>query len=111
MAVEQLPGAVREFAQYLDALLARLDAGDGWCGVFWQRDPDGMRACREGRELPPWDVLEALLQDFAGRYGPGAAAAQTERARALHAAALHRREARSVGEEGLIQGVDRGGGR
>ncbi|MFE1294797.1 hypothetical protein [Streptomyces sp. NPDC058731] len=106
MVVEQLPGAVREFAQYLDALLARLDAGDGWCGVFWQRDPDGMRACREGRELPPWDVLEALLQDFAGRYGPGAAAAQTERARALHAAAVTAYDARPGGRDALADRLD-----
>ncbi|MFJ7773165.1 hypothetical protein ACIQ1J_33495 [Streptomyces sp. NPDC097107] len=88
MAVEQLPGRVRRFARYLTDLLTHLDQEGGWCGVFWQRDPDGMRACLEGREVPPWDVMEALLQDFAGRYGAPAATAETDRARALHAAAL-----------------------
>ncbi|MEU1053952.1 hypothetical protein ABZ397_15550 [Streptomyces sp. NPDC005876] len=88
MAVEQLPGRVREFAHYLTDLLDRLDQGDGWCGVFWQRDPDGMRACLGGREVPPWDVVEALLRDLAARYAPATAAAEAERARALHDAAL-----------------------
>ncbi|MGW7276826.1 hypothetical protein ACWGIV_00665 [Streptomyces sp. NPDC054844] len=88
MAVEQLPGRVRRFARYLADLLTHLDQEGGWCGVFWQRDPDGMRACLDGREVPPWDVMEALLQDFAGRYGAPVATAETDRARALHAAAL-----------------------
>ncbi|MYR42740.1 hypothetical protein GTW67_12060, partial [Streptomyces sp. SID5910] len=78
MAVEQLPGRVREFARYLSGLLARLDPGTGWCAVFGQRDPDGMRACLDGREVPPWDVVEALLQDLAGRYGTAVAAAETD---------------------------------
>ncbi|WP_369031346.1 hypothetical protein [Streptomyces adonidis] len=88
MAVEQLPGQVREFARYLSGLLARLDQGAGWCGVFWQRDPDGMRACLEGHEVPPWDVVEALLQDLATEYGTGAVTPEAERARALHQASL-----------------------
>ncbi|MER7775589.1 hypothetical protein ABTZ21_11315 [Streptomyces sp. NPDC096191] len=88
MAVEQLPGRVGDFTRYLTGLLTRLDQGAGWCGVFWQRDPEGMRACLDGREIPPWDVVEALLQDLAGRYGAAAAEAETEPARALHAAAL-----------------------
>ncbi|MFF4211605.1 hypothetical protein ACFYZE_20055 [Streptomyces sp. NPDC001796] len=94
MAVDQLPGAVREFASYLNGLLARLDQGGGWCGVFWQRDPDGMRACLEGREVPPWDVVEALLQDLAAAYGPAVAAPEAERARTLHGASLAAYDAR-----------------
>ncbi|MFC9909972.1 hypothetical protein [Streptomyces sp. NPDC127197] len=88
MTVDQLPGQVREFANYLDGLLARLDQGGGWCAVFWQRDPEGMRACLDGREVPPWDVVEALLQDLAAEYGPGVAGPEKEQARSLHAAAL-----------------------
>ncbi|MEV5013311.1 hypothetical protein ACIGW1_04070 [Streptomyces sp. NPDC053780] len=88
MAVEQLPGRVGDFTRYLTGLLTRLDQGAGWCGVFWQRDPEGMRACLDGREIPPWDVVEALLQDLVGRYGAAAAEAEAEPARALHAAAL-----------------------
>ncbi|MFF0780228.1 hypothetical protein [Streptomyces sp. NPDC003720] len=87
MAVEQLPARVREFANYLDGLLGRLDQGGGWCAVFWQRDPEGMRVCLNGRELPPWDVLESLLQDLAAAHGSAVATAERDRARALHAAA------------------------
>ncbi|MFF4501087.1 hypothetical protein [Streptomyces sp. NPDC001401] len=106
MAVDQLPGRVREFVNYLNGLLARLDQGGGWCAVFWQRDPDGMRACLEGRELPPWDVLEAVLQDLAAEYGPGAAAQEKERARGLHGAALAAYDARPGGREALGDRLD-----
>ncbi|MEV2209934.1 hypothetical protein AB0H86_00110 [Streptomyces sp. NPDC050997] len=101
MVVDQLPRQVREFANHLDGLLARLDQGGGWCGVFWQRDPDGMQACLDGREMPPWDVVEALLQDLAVMYGPQIAAAETARARALHAAAVVAYDARSGGRDAL----------
>ncbi|MER5213624.1 hypothetical protein ABT063_24400 [Streptomyces sp. NPDC002838] len=101
MTLDQLPSQVREFANYLDGLLARLDQNGGWCGVFWQRDPDGMQACLDGREMPPWDVVEALLQDLATQYGPGGAAPEAERARALHAAALVAYDARPGGRDAL----------
>lgn len=106
MAVDQLPGGVREFASYLNGLLARLDQGGGWCGVFWQRDPDGMRACLEGREVPPWDVVEALLQDLAAAYGTAVAAPEAERARALHGASLAAYDARPGAREALGDRLD-----
>ncbi|MFJ5772950.1 hypothetical protein [Streptomyces sp. NPDC093094] len=105
MTVDQLPDQVREFADYLDGLLARLDGG-GWYGVFWQRDPDGMRACLDGREVPPWDVVEALLQDVAAEHGPAAAAGEEERARALHAAALIAHDRLPGGREALGDRLD-----
>ncbi|MFJ3659298.1 hypothetical protein ACIPPM_02385 [Streptomyces sp. NPDC090119] len=91
---EQLTAKVGEFGSYLDGLLARLDQGAGWCGVFWRRDPDGMRACREGREVPPWDLVDALLRDLAAAYGTAPALAERERARLLHTAALTAYDAR-----------------
>lgn len=106
MSVEQLPAWVREFVNYLDGLLARLDQSGGWCGVFWQRDPEGMQACLDGREVPPWDVVEALLHDLAGQYGPGGAGPETERARALHAAALAAYDARPGGRDALGDRLD-----
>ncbi|MFS8201374.1 hypothetical protein ACLVWQ_22110 [Streptomyces sp. CWNU-52B] len=106
MAVEQLPGQVREFAQYLSGLLSRLDQGGGWCGVFWQRDPDGMRACLDGWEVPPWDVVEAILQDLAAEYGERAAAQETERARTLHGASLTAYDGRSGGRDALGDRLD-----
>ncbi|MBC9726617.1 hypothetical protein [Streptomyces sp. TRM68367] len=101
MAVGQLPVAVQEFVNYLDGLLVRLDPGGGWCAVFWQRDPEGMQACLDGREVPPWDVVEALLQDLAAEYGPGAARPEAERARALHTAALAAYDARPGSRDAL----------
>ncbi|TCR17658.1 hypothetical protein [Streptomyces sp. BK205] len=101
MAVDQLPGQVRDFVAYLSGVLARLDQGGGWCAVFWQRDPDGMQACLDGREVPPWDVVEALLQDLAGAYGLDAARAEAERARPLHAAAQSAHDARPGGRDAL----------
>ncbi|MGV9940127.1 hypothetical protein [Streptomyces sp. NPDC003401] len=106
MTLDQLPGRMREFANHLDALLARLDQGAGWCAVFWQRDPDGMRACLDGREVPPWDVVEALLQDLAAHYGATAAAREAERARPLHAAALAAQDARPGARDALRDRLD-----
>ncbi|AKJ09725.1 hypothetical protein ABB07_06720 [Streptomyces incarnatus] len=106
MVVDRLPGGVREFASYLDGLLARLDQGAGWSGVFWQRDPDGMRACLDGREVPPWDVVEALLEDLAAAYGSAAAAAERERARALYRAALTAYDARPGARDALLDRLD-----
>ncbi|WP_210571875.1 proline-rich domain-containing protein [Streptomyces sp. GESEQ-4] len=106
MTVDQLPGRMREFANYLDGLLARLDQGAGWCAVFWQRDPDGMRACLDGREIPPWDVMEALLQDLAADYGPDVAAPEKDQARSLHAAALNAHDARPGARDALGDRLD-----
>ncbi|MFG2648603.1 hypothetical protein [Streptomyces sp. NPDC048436] len=106
MAVGQLPDHVREFARYLRDLLVRLDQGAGWCGVFWSRDPEGMRACLDGAEVPPWDVVEALLHDLATGYGAQAAERETERARALHGASLAAYDARPGGRGLLGERLD-----
>ncbi|MFJ5727302.1 hypothetical protein [Streptomyces paradoxus] len=106
MAADQLPAEVGEFVTYLGGLLARLDPSGGWCAVFWQRDPEGMRACLDGREMPPWDVVEALLQDLAGQYGPGGAGPETDRARALHAAAIAAYDGRPGGRDALGDRLD-----
>ncbi|MBG0851306.1 hypothetical protein I2W78_05400 [Streptomyces spinoverrucosus] len=106
MAVEQLPAQVREFANYLNGLLARLDQDVGWCAVFWQRDPEGMQACLDGREVPPWDVVEALLQDLAAEYGPEVATPEKEPARSLHAAALIAYDTRPGGRDALGDRLD-----
>ncbi|MGJ5799421.1 hypothetical protein ACSCB1_09885 [Streptomyces europaeiscabiei] len=106
MAVDQLPGQVREFAGYLNKLMTKLDQGGGWCAVFWQRDPDGMRACLDGLEVPPWDVVEALMHDLGTAYGPAAAAQETERARALHSASLAAYDSRPGGRDALGDRLD-----
>ncbi|QEU90722.1 hypothetical protein [Streptomyces kanamyceticus] len=106
MAVGQLPDQVREFAKYLRELLARLDQGAGWCGVFWQRDPDGMRACLDGAEVPPWDVVQALLHDLAADRGVPEAERETGHARVLHRASLTAYDARPGGRELLGERLD-----
>ncbi|MGW1504138.1 hypothetical protein ACWCQW_37430 [Streptomyces mirabilis] len=106
MAVEQLPGQVREFASYLSGLMKRLDQDGGWCAVFWQRDPDGMRACLDGWEVPPWDVVEALLQDLAAEQGAQAAAQEAQRARSLHSASLAAYDGRPGGRDALGDRLD-----
>ncbi|WP_327727058.1 hypothetical protein OG250_06920 [Streptomyces sp. NBC_00487] len=106
MAVDQLPGQVREFAGYLNKLMTKLDQGGGWCAVFWRRDPDGMRACLDGLEVPPWDVVEALMHDLNTAYGPAAAAQETHRARALHSASLAAYDSRPGGREALGDRLD-----
>lgn len=106
MAVDQLPGQVREFAGYLNKLMTKLDQGAGWCAVFWQRDPEGMRACLDGLEVPPWDVVEALMHDLETAYGPAAAAQETQRARALHRASLAAYDSRPGGRHALGDRLD-----
>ncbi|MFK0025756.1 hypothetical protein [Streptomyces sp. NPDC090798] len=106
MAVEQLPDQVREFASYLSGLMKRLDQDGGWCAVFWQRDPDGMRACLDGWEVPPWDVVEALLQDLAVEQGSQAAAQEAQRARSLHSGSLAAYDGRPGGRDALGDRLD-----
>lgn len=106
MVVQQLPRGTREFAVYLRDLLARVDQRAGWAAVFWQRDPDGMRACLDGVEVPPWDVVEALLTDLAHDAGPGAAAHEMPRARALHRASLRAYDSRPGSREALGDRLD-----
>ncbi|MES4902832.1 MULTISPECIES: hypothetical protein [unclassified Streptomyces] len=88
MAGGQLPAQVAEFARYLRALTRRLDVEKGWYGVFAQRDPEGMRACLDGREVPPWDVVQALLQDLSAQRGPDVAQEAAARAAGLYRASV-----------------------
>jgi hypothetical protein len=101
MVVQELPVPVRDFARYLGGLLGRVDPRAGWCGVFWQRDPDGMRACLEGHEVPPWDIVEDLLHDLAAAHGARAAGLERGTARALHTRAAAAHDARPGGREAL----------
>ncbi|MGA4845723.1 hypothetical protein ACOBQB_05460 [Streptomyces sp. G5(2025)] len=87
-------------------LLGCLDQATGWCGVFWQRDPDGMRACLDGVEVPPWDVVQALLHDLAADRGIPEAERETRRARTLHRASLTAYDARPGARELLGERLD-----
>ncbi|NNJ08296.1 hypothetical protein HHX38_29875, partial [Streptomyces sp. PKU-MA01144] len=100
MAAQQLPDRVGDFARYLGTVTERLDPESGWCAVFWRRDPDGLTACLRGTEVPPWDVVESLLQDLA------ADDAETAHARRLHAAAAAAHDRRPGGAEALRERLD-----
>ncbi|GAA0628868.1 hypothetical protein [Streptomyces crystallinus] len=101
MTVNQLSVDIGAFVQYMGRMAALLDRYGGWYAVFWQRDPDGMAACFDGSGIPPWDVVESLLQDLAPTHGPEAVARETVRARALHTAAAAAYDARPGGREAL----------
>ncbi|MET9475580.1 hypothetical protein ABZY04_27400, partial [Streptomyces sp. NPDC002922] len=106
MTVHQLAGEVAEFAQYLRNLTALLDPGRGWYGVFCRRDPAGMRACLDGAEIPPWDVVESLLQDLAGERGTGFAERESVRAAALYSASAAAHDRRPGGRQALVERLE-----
>ncbi|MFJ6854424.1 hypothetical protein ACIQM3_28550 [Streptomyces sp. NPDC091271] len=102
MTVDQRAVEVRAFAEYLRGLSDLLDPGQGWYGVFCARDPDGMRACFDGSEVPPWDVVESLLQDLAAVRGTVYAARESVRAAALCAASAAAYDRRPGGRQALV---------
>ncbi|KOX25707.1 MULTISPECIES: UL36 very large tegument protein [unclassified Streptomyces] len=83
MTVTQQPAEIAEFTHWLAGLTARLRPDAGWYAVFAARDPEGLRACLDGMELLPWDVVSSLLQDA----GEATGGSFTARGRALYAAA------------------------
>ncbi|WP_149184654.1 hypothetical protein [Streptomyces sp. TRM49041] len=106
MTEHQPAEAKAAFTHWLRELTALLDQGGGWYGVFLQRDPDGIRACLDGAEIPPWDVVESLLHDFAAARGDDTAREQTVRARSLHAAAATAHDHRPGGRSALDARLD-----
>ncbi|MFI0259405.1 hypothetical protein ACH4OW_10265 [Streptomyces sp. NPDC017056] len=96
MVTGEQPGTpVEEFARFLRGLTRMLDVTAGWFGVFTARDPEGLRACLDGADVPPWDVVESLLHDLAGLRGEHAVRTAGPRARRLHEAAVAAYDARS----------------
>lgn len=106
MTVHRLPYAAGEFAQYLTELCGRIDRTDGWYAIFRQRDPDGLRACLDGVEIPPWDVVESLLHDLAAATGAVYAEQEAARARALHTAAATAHDRLEGGHEALRERLE-----
>ncbi|UQA92288.1 hypothetical protein [Streptomyces halobius] len=101
MSDTQLLGPVEEFAHFLTGLASLLDAESGWYGVFAHRDPEGLRACLDGRDVPPWDVVESMLHDLAGLEGDEAVRTAGPRARRLHARAVADHDAQPGGKPAL----------
>lgn len=103
MTVHQHAVSIGEFARHLRELAALLDPARGWYGVFCRRDPAGMRACLEGTELPPWDVMESLFSDLAAARGAGYAEQAAVRAAELYADCAVAHDRRPGGREQLVE--------
>lgn len=86
MTRHELPAEIGAFARYFRGMTALLDPDGGWYAVFRQRDPEGLRACLDGAEVPPWDVVESLLHDLAASHENRPVDRETARASRLHAA-------------------------
>lgn len=106
MTVRQQVADVGTFAQYLRELTARLDPGSGWYGTFARRDPQGMRSCLDGVEVPPWDVVESLLADLAVLHGAHVAERVSVRAAALYSAAATAHDRRPGGRQELVHRLE-----
>ncbi|MFF3773664.1 UL36 very large tegument protein [Streptomyces sp. NPDC002232] len=102
MTVYQLPVEVAAFRHWLTELVSRIRPDAGWYGVFAARDPEGLRACFDGTELLPWDVVESLLQDAAEPSGGPFAV----RGRRLYASAAGAHDRRAGGAEALAERRD-----
>ncbi|WP_406456803.1 hypothetical protein OG782_31600 [Streptomyces sp. NBC_00876] len=106
MTVHQHAVSIGEFARHLRNLAALLDPARGWYGVFCRRDPAGMRACLDGVELPPWDVMESLFTDLAAVRGAGYAERESVRAAELYAASAIAHDRRPGGREQLAERLE-----
>ncbi|MCX4680318.1 hypothetical protein OG413_34445 [Streptomyces sp. NBC_01433] len=106
MTVHEHAVEVGAFAQYLRDLAARLDPGGGWYGVFTRRDPEGMRACLDGVEIPPWDVVESLLSDLAMSHGTAFAEHESVRAAALYSASAAAHDRQPGGRQALVHRLE-----
>ncbi|MFE7110101.1 hypothetical protein ACFU98_30380 [Streptomyces sp. NPDC057575] len=106
MTVRQDDGEVREFARYLRELVTLLDPGSGWYGTFCRGDPAGMRACLDGAEIPPWDVMESLLQDLAVLRGTAFARRESVRAAALYSSSVAAHDRRPGGRRALVERLE-----
>ncbi|MFE3148125.1 hypothetical protein ACFXJ6_15855 [Streptomyces sp. NPDC059218] len=97
---------VREFTQYLRDLVTLLDPGSGWYGLFLRRDPAGMRACLDGAEIPPWDVMESLLGDLAALRGTAYARHESVRAAGLYSSSVAAHDRRPGGRRVLVERLE-----
>ncbi|MFF9852161.1 UL36 very large tegument protein [Streptomyces litmocidini] len=102
MARYQLPSESAAFTRWLAELTGRARSEGRWYGIFAARDPEGLRACLDGADILPWDIVESLLQDVGEAVdGPFAA-----RGRSLYAAAAGAHDGRPGGAEALAERRD-----
>src|SRR5882757_4174521 len=97
----ELGRATTVFTYYFRSLVAALGDRPGWYGVFVEREPGAARAYESGTEVPPWDVVRAVLHDLAAAHGAAPDPAEAARARALHQAAVAAWDAAPGAEQAL----------
>ncbi|GGV05592.1 hypothetical protein GCM10010275_51510 [Streptomyces litmocidini] len=98
----QPPSGTAAFTRWLTELAGRARPEGGWYGVFAARDPEGLRACLDGADILPWDIVQSLLQDVGEAVdGPFAV-----RGRSLYAAAAGAHDGRPGGAEALAERRD-----
>lgn len=101
-----LGGAIREFTYYFRALAGSLGEDGGWFAVLARRDPGSVRAYLDGVDLPPWDVVLAVLHDVAAQRSAQVSPDETARARRLHRAAAAEQDAALDAEAELRSRLD-----
>ncbi|MGW1108590.1 hypothetical protein [Streptomyces sp. NPDC002540] len=95
-----------EFGQYLRDVVALLDPGSGWYGIFCRSDPAGMRACLDGAEIPPWDVMESLFEDLVAVRGAAFAQRESVRAAELYSVSVAAHDRRPGGRQMLVERLE-----
>lgn len=95
-----------DFTRYFRSLVTALGRYPGWYEVFAAREPAAARAFEDGRELPPWDVVRAVLHDLAAAGGVAPDPVEEGRAAALHAAAVAAWDAVPGAEHALRRGLE-----
>ncbi|MER8086703.1 hypothetical protein ABTZ57_16650 [Streptomyces sp. NPDC094048] len=106
MTDHQSAWEAREFSQYLHEVVALLDPGSGWYGVFCRSDPAGMRACLDGAEIPPWDVMESLFEDLVAVRGAAFAQHESVRAAELYSVSVAAHDRRPGGGQMLVERLE-----
>jgi hypothetical protein len=102
----ELAGAATEFGYYFRSMVAALGDRTGWYGVFAERDPGAAHAYESGSDVPPWDVVSAVLHDLAAAVGAPLDDIEVTRARTLHRAAVAAWDAAPGAESALRARLD-----
>ncbi|WP_143120491.1 hypothetical protein [Actinacidiphila alni] len=99
-------GAAAEFAFYFRSMVVALGDHAGWYRVFTEREPGAARAYEDGTDVPPWDVVSAVLHDLAAAAGAPLDDAEAGRARTLHRAAVADQDSAPGAENALRNRLD-----
>jgi hypothetical protein len=102
----ELAGAATDFGYYFRSMVAALGDRTGWYGVFAERDPGAAHAYESGTDVPPWDVVSAVLHDLAAAVGAPLDDIEVTRARTLHRAAVAAWDAAPGAESALRARLD-----